>query len=477
MILKKQLKTAIRRFHSMNPAYHHIRTFLPIDSYLGFFYDTVKMKRVSIYILAVFFKGLVILYRRITSLLIKPLVLLMRFLLASILPFYEGYTHAKRLFIKFYSPFQKKHRLIHPFARRYTIHVLIIILSLFVTSSNLNAVEIKTDDIGYSNILSHIASGEELGTIYEEGPLKQEESVMHYLNRSSVQRGENIDFDAMEEFYDTELITSGGVLVKPILSPTEIALRKRDTIIDYIVQEGDTVSGIAQKFGVSINTILWENNLNAYTIIRPGQKLTILPVTGLRHTVQKGDTLSKIAKTYSSSVEEIIQYNKLASADDLQIGEKLIIPGGKKPQVVRTYSLQKWTPTIISTLPQKPVSQQGKFLWPSTCRTITQYYSWRHYGIDIACGYGRTIRAAQGGRVIKTQGGWNGGYGIMIIIEHENGIQTLYAHLSNIYVNVGDIVHTGQAIGAEGSTGRSSGPHLHFEVRSGGRRLNPLSYL
>jgi len=390
-----------------------------------------------------------------------------------IVPVYDVYLGVKRVFVKFYSPLLSKHKLIHPFSRRYLFHLSIIIISIFVTSANLNAYEIKREDIDYasSSVLISLAAPEELGMIEEEGPIVETKKVTRYLGQGAVESKPYLEEFVIEEEITPGIVTGGSAIIKPILSPAEDEIRQRNKIIEYIVQEKDTVSEIAQKFGVSVSTLLWENNLTSYTIIRPGQKLTILPISGIRHKIRSGETVQKIAKKYDAESEDIIEFNKLASADDIKIGEILIIPGGQKPQVIPTYSLRSLS------APTAPTVSKGKMVWPSTCRRITQYYSWRHHAVDIACRFGSAIKAANAGRVIKAQGGWNGGYGIMIVIDHGGGIQTLYSHLSKLYVQVGDYVQAGEAIGAEGSTGKSTGPHLLIEVRVGGSRKNPLLYI
>jgi LysM repeat protein len=434
----------------------------------------LHLKKFAIKILADLFKVPGFL-KKIGLPVIKPAVFVLKIsgkiLFKIIVPVYDVYLGLKRIFLKFYSPLLSKHKIIHPFSRRYLFHLSVIIISIFVTSANLNAYEVRREDVGYTSVLANLATSEELGTIEEEGPITETKKVTRYMGQTGVESQPHLEEIVIEQGLTPGIVTGGSAVVKPILSPAEQELRKRDKIVDYIVQEGDTISEIAQKFGVTSNTLLWENNLTAYTIIRPGQKLKILPVSGIRHKVKRGDTIAKIAKKYRAEVDDIIEFNKLASADDINVGETLIIPGGKKPQIVRSYSLRRWTAPTTSTV------GKGKMVWPSTCRRITQYYHWRHHAIDIACRYGTAIKAAAAGRVIKAQGGWNGGYGIMVVIDHGNGIQTLYSHLSKLYVRVGDYVQAGQAIGAEGSSGRSTGPHVHFEVRVSGWRRNPLLYI
>jgi murein DD-endopeptidase MepM/ murein hydrolase activator NlpD len=185
--------------------------------------------------------------------------------------------------------------------------------------------------------------------------------------------------------------------------------------------------------------------------------------------------LAKIAKKYNIDANDIIEANKLASVDDIRVGENLIIPGGRKIIIAPTQPVYVYKPPTTSTI---KTTATGQMTWPNGCYHISQYYRGSlHTGIDIACSYGTPIHAADSGRVIKAQGGWNGGYGNETIIDHGNGITTLYGHQSAIYVRVGDYVTKGQVIGAEGSTGRSTGPHLHFEVRVSGVPKNPLSYI
>jgi len=376
----------------------------------------------------------------------------------------------KKIFDRLYAPQKRKNKILFIFTKRYLIHVTIIVLALSTVAANLNAYEIKQDDIGETSILSEIVFREDLGLIEEEGPLPEGRRITSYLDPTAVESPPQQLSDEIINDTLPSTVAGDSALVKPLISPAEAEIRKRDKIVYHTVEEGDNVRYIALLYGVSSNTILWANSLTSYSIIRPGDSLKILPTSGLLHKVVKNDTLSKIAKKYDSEVEKILEFNKLASETDIMIGEYLVIPGGTKPQPV--YSVRTtWSPSFSS------VVGTGSMRWPAACRRITQYYGWRHSGLDIACSYGSSIYAADSGTVIKAQGGWNGGYGIYIIIDHGNGKQTLYAHLSKLYVSVGSKVGKGQVIGANGSTGRSTGPHLHFEVRSGGYRRNPLGYI
>lgn len=251
----------------------------------------------------------------------------------------------------------------------------------------------------------------------------------------------------------------------------------RGNIIEYEVQEGDTVSSIAQKFDITEDTIRWQNNLGTRTPIKIGQKLQILPVAGVAHKVQKGDTVESIAKKYDSSAQAIVDFPFNSFSNDetfeLAIGQTVIVPDGQKPDPT---FLATTTPRARQITPDAgTVVASGQFVWP-TQGVITQRFAWYHPAIDVANPGLPNILAADAGRVISA--GWDpSGYGNKVIIDHGNGNRTLYAHMSQIYVVVGQSVNRGGAIGKMGSTGRSTGPHLHFEVYTPGGRVNPLSVL
>jgi murein DD-endopeptidase MepM/ murein hydrolase activator NlpD len=249
-------------------------------------------------------------------------------------------------------------------------------------------------------------------------------------------------------------------------------------VTEYRVEDGDTVSSIAQKFGVSIDTIVWENGLKSVDAIKPKQVLRILPVTGVRYKVSRGETIYSIAKKLQVDAQNIIDYPFNTFTDDetfaLAVGQELIVPDGIKPDEV-VIDTKKYATRTVAPIPG--VVGEGNFMWP-TSGTITQKYSWYHPAVDIANHSGPTVVASQGGTVVAA--GWNaGGYGNYVIIDHGNGYQTLYGHMFNnsIVVKAGDRVTQGQKLGLMGSTGRSTGTHLHFEIKFNGATLNPLSRL
>jgi LysM repeat protein len=229
----------------------------------------------------------------------------------------------------------------------------------------------------------------------------------------------------------------------------------------YTVREGDSLSQIAEMFGVTVNTILWANDVSAKTI-HEGQTLVILPIVGVRHVVKEGDTLASIAKKYEGNADEILSYNQLATADDLTVGSTIIIPGGN----MHTAPVQQTTKKSSSAKGTAPKSTNGYFSNPLPGSVETQGIH-GYNGVDLAgVSVGTPIRAAAAGEVIVSRSsGWNGGYGSYVVVKHGNGTQTLYAHMSSVAVAVGDYVDAGETLGGVGSTGKSTGPHLHFEVR------------
>lgn len=230
------------------------------------------------------------------------------------------------------------------------------------------------------------------------------------------------------------------------------------TISIYVVREGDTLSSIANIFGVSINTIVWANDIKR-GVIQPGQTLLILPISGVRHTVVKGDTIGSIAKKYKADAEEIAQFNGLSLSSSLSIGNIVIVPDGTVQ--APTTSSGAISPIRGGNGP----SYEGYYLRPILGGRKTQGIH-GYNGIDLGASFGTPVLAASGGTVIVSRNyGYNGGYGNYIVVSHDNGTQTLYAHLSKNLVFQGSYVVRGQVIGEVGSTGRSTGAHLHFEVR------------
>jgi murein DD-endopeptidase MepM/ murein hydrolase activator NlpD len=242
-----------------------------------------------------------------------------------------------------------------------------------------------------------------------------------------------------------------------------------DRISLYVVRPGDTLSEIADMFGVSVNTIIWANDLRDARDVHVGDTLVILPVSGIERKIVSGDTLKSIAKKYGADPNEIAQFNGLDSSLPLVVGSTIIIPGGEvapAPSPAKKSSSSGKKKISEPYLGGGGSLQAGYYSNPVPGALVTQgLHGWN--GIDLGAARGTPIHAVANGTIIvsRNSGGWNGGYGNYVVITHDNGTQTLYAHMANSIVSSGQSVSSGQVIGYLGSTGLSTGPHLHFEVR------------
>ena len=256
---------------------------------------------------------------------------------------------------------------------------------------------------------------------------------------------------------------------------TNISQKPRDKIIDYTVQKGDTISTIAQSFGVSENTIRWANDLTSDDIT-VGDTLKILPVTGMSYKVQSGDTVYSIAKKFDTDAQKIVDFpfNDFANPETFTLveGEILIVPDAIKPSEQPYIHQQVY-------IAQGPVSiSSAGFTWP-VHGIITQFASWYHMALDIAAPIGTPIVAAQDGYVSSVSvGTWDYGYGNNVYIDNGEGYKSHYAHMMAVNVSPGEKVQAGKTVlGWIGVTGRTTGPHVHFEILRNGVLVNPLPYL
>jgi murein DD-endopeptidase MepM/ murein hydrolase activator NlpD len=295
-------------------------------------------------------------------------------------------------------------------------------------------------------------------------------------------------------------------------APDTSSAPNNGSISTYTVQEGDNLSTIAAQYGVSMNTILWANDITNPSTIKPGTKLVILPVSGIQHTVRSGETLSSIAEKFGGNADDIAQFNGIADGSSLQVGSTIIIPGGELSasssgdkvksssgktasnksstssesssgdtvvsHVATTVSVSGGSPTCADTSDNPchgidGAALHGFFTDPLPGALVTQgLHGWD--AVDLGAHTGTPILAAAGGTVMLSRmGGWNGGYGNYVIIDNGSGVETLYAHMSETKASAGDNVSAGQVIGYVGMTGDATGPHLHFEVR--GAR-NPFAF-
>ncbi len=247
----------------------------------------------------------------------------------------------------------------------------------------------------------------------------------------------------------------------------ELDIPDTDAISVYVVRQGDTIASIAALFGVSANTVIWANDLRKKTVT-PGDTLVILPVNGIRHIIKQGDSLRKIALLYKADVSDIELFNGVTENTELAVGDTIIVPQG---EIIEPKKEVKKTVKKVVTIIANNGVKAGYYVRPIN-GIKTQGIHGRN-GVDIAAPIGTSVRAsAEGTVIIAKTGAWNGGYGNYIVIQHPNGTQTLYGHLSVLYVQVGQLVEQGVTIAGSGNSGRSTGPHLHFEIRNGPR--NPF---
>ncbi len=243
-----------------------------------------------------------------------------------------------------------------------------------------------------------------------------------------------------------------------IIGGGEMDLDGGNNVFEYVVQEGDSISSIAERYDISTSTILWANELSSRSVIKPGQRLVILPVSGILYHIKSGDTVSEIADTFKGELDEIVEFNDLADENDIFIGDILIIPDGKMPVKKTSY-----------TVSQVPIGS-SYFIRPHAAGHVTQGLHW-YNAIDFGGKCGDPIFAAAAGTVQRVGYGWNGGAGNYIRILHPNGVVTMYGHLQSILVKSGQQVSQGEIIASMGGkpgmagAGISTGCHVHFDVR------------
>lgn len=270
-------------------------------------------------------------------------------------------------------------------------------------------------------------------------------------------------------------LSTEGVEIDPL---TQVSDKPRAEVLEYTVEDGDTLGTIAKKFGVDTDSIKWMNKEVNEKKMKSGTNLKIPPVTGVVHQVKNGETVYSIAKKYNVSAQAIVDFpfNEFSNDETfaLAIGQQVVVPDGEMPDEPilspRNNLANQLTPSAGN------VSATGKWIWPAA-GTITQFFKPWHKGLDIANHSGGAILAADAGTVVTS--GWpdNSGYGNRVVVDHGNGYQTLYAHLSKLSVKVGQTVKKGDVLGSMGSTGRSTGTHLHFEIRTSKGNADPSSAL
>lgn len=376
------------------------------------------------------------------------------------------------------------------FSNRYVVHVSIIIMALVVASTNIvQASEVRPEDFQTKTILHDIVQPE-IGD--DEDIVETSESIKkadkQYID-TSASLVSNIPVIEEDESVKGELLIAegGGALVKSNILDTKLGYTTE--IREHEVEEGETASMIAEDYGISLATLQWANDLGSSTVIKPGQKLSIPPVDGVTYTIKSGDTLLDVVSKRKGDIDKVREINEIGDGDLIAVGTTIVIPDGAPytpPAPAASTSSSGstsgssgstsggWTSVFKpSSQPSAPAAS-GQFGWPSASHDISQYSRWGHIAIDIRGPMGTAIYASAPGVASLHSGG---GYGNYIIVDHQNGWTTLYAHLSTFGVSNGQYVSQGQYIGGEGSTGWSTGPHLHFEIRQGGTKYNPLDLL
>ena len=393
---------------------------------------------------------------------------------------YKAYFSLKKWLTQIFAP--AKNKIIYPLLNKSTIHIIIIIITVGVVINNIHIREIHAEGFDQDTIIASLTMDPFDETITETatGNVKTSAANRGVAMLKAVDGTQNIISALSDENNSIITSESSGAVVKPGLASTTLGNRPRESVEYYIVQGGDTISVIAEKFGISTNTILWENKLGPRDYIKPGDRLTILPQSGISHQVKKGDTLEKIAQKYGVQAATIMDFNKLADASAIDQDEILIIPGGSMPEEpkpqVTSDSSRLAIFSILDAPPPSRADSGSRLLWPTTSHKINQYFKLRHTGIDIEGTYSSPIYAADDGRVERADSKARG-YGLHIVIDHGGGLKTLYGHESKLFVRAGDSVKRGQTIGMIGCTGWCTGTHVHFEVIINGKKVNPLSYL
>lgn len=439
---------------------------------------STPIKRIAVSFLLSVLKLIIHAKRFLTAFFVKAVFapigwILGAFFKAFIIPLYRLYALADRHISS--SP-KGPSRFPNLLTSRYTVHAVVLLLAAGLVIHNLSdrPAALSSEDLVGQTLLARLVVG-------DSGDFDQ--PIEEYPRQDIALWAKKAANPLALLSLPRSLYTKQPLAGAPDESDGGVA-SVRTSPITYTVQNGDTISGIARRFGISANTILWENDMTATSVIKAGMRLTILPASGVSHTIASGQTLGAIASLYGVEPSAIMKANGITNPNQLRIGEKLVIPGGNKIVAAQTPARQitqsvskslSIIKNIIKPGPSAVVPAGDRMAWPTTGHTITQYFSWRHTGVDIANRIGTPIYAAQSGTVITA--GWNsGGYGNQILILHPDGKKTRYGHLSAFSVNVGQKVAKGQYIAAMGSTGHSTGPHLHFEVIIGGKVYNPLNY-
>jgi len=400
-----------------------------------------------------------------------------------ILPVYGILVALQKRLSTWYRP--AKNRFMFFLSNRYSIHAIVFFVVLVAVGMNLqfSQARAEADTFGEKSLLFAIVTDRSVEVIDQYADYSR--PVASQVIDSSTLRP-YVQLNTDNSAVPTSLVLGEGILSQVAMSNTTAdTLAPREGVITYTVGSGDTLSTIAHQFGITLNTLLWANNLTVRSLIKPGNTLQILPTSGVVHTVKGGDSVIAIAKKYGVNATDVLAYNKMESGKALTVGATLIVPGGElkapapKP-VIKTIAVKD-----IFTAPPTGGSvgtrTSGAMFWPTAGHYIVRGLSWTHTGVDIDCdghadGTSTADNFAAEDGIVQFSG-TKRGYGNVVEINHGNGIVTRYGHFHKLYVKAGTQITAGTPLGRCGSTGISTGTHLHFEVIVNGKFKNPLEYL
>jgi len=340
--------------------------------------------------------------------------------------------------------------------------------------------------LGYAGVLSFVQG------LFVSGAEAKE--VEYHNSQNIPLLSASISLDPEKDTGGPEIIFDEGEVAimaemgmfAPIAGEYISATGKEESV--YVVRPGDTISNIAELFKVSSDTIRWRNDIGSKEYLRAGQEILVPPQNGLYHKVAKGDTVASLSKKYGTDSDSIVSWNSAEGDLPLEIGKEIFIPNGKPAVVIApaktpakntSSTKQSSSVKVVQDVPSQ-ISKDalGEWVWPVNGGIVTQGYGNTsfasrsgyykadfHGGVDIGAARGTEVLAAKAGTVTLSKTGYNGGYGNYIIITHDDGTSTRYGHNTKNMVKVGQRVVAGQVIGTVGTTGRVTGPHVHFEIR------------